>query len=120
MSKTINRVEIMGHVGRDAEQKSPKAPVKFSIATGNDNKPDGSGKYPLVWHNIVMWNNPRALEVKKGDYVRVLGRLNYNKWTGNDGVERTTTEIVAWDIESGDDNSAPPPLTPDMSKESRF
>ena len=69
--KTINRVELQGHVGRDAEQKSPKAPVRFSIATGGDNKPDGSGKWPLVWHNITAWNNPEQLGIKKGDYLRI-------------------------------------------------
>lgn len=100
MPETKNRVEIQGYVGRDAEQKSEKAPVKFSVATGGDNKPDGSGKYPLVFHNVTAWPNqfPNALEIKKGNYVLVTGRLNYQKWTDKAGIPKTGTEIVATSI----------------------
>jgi len=117
MSKTINRVEIQGNVGRDAEQKSSKAPVKFSVATGNDNKPDGSGKYPLVWHNVTVWNNPDALKIKKGDYVHVAGRLNYTSWIGNDGAKRSGVEIVAYEIKTpaAEAQTKQKPLTPDTS-----
>ena len=98
--KTVNHVEIVGFLGRDAEQKSEKAPIKFSVATGNGDKPDGSGKHPLVFHNITAWPNqfPEALDIKKGDPVRVTGRLNYVRWTGRDGVERNGVEIVATSI----------------------
>jgi single-strand DNA-binding protein len=97
---TVNYVEVQGYVGRDAEKKSEKAPVKFSIATGNDSKSDGSGKNPLLFHSITAWTNqfPEAVNIKKGELVRVTGRLNYQKWTGKDGVERTGTEIVASSI----------------------
>jgi len=108
--KTINRVEIQGSVGRDAVQKSEKAPIKFSIATGNDPKPDGSGKWPLVWHNITVWNNPEALGIKKGDYLHIVGRLNYTKWTAKDGTEKTGVEVVAYDIKSATPEEKP--LTP--------
>jgi single-stranded DNA-binding protein len=99
--QTINRVEVQGYVGRDAAQVSEKAPFKFSVATGNDNKPDGSGKYPLVFHNITAWPQqfPLAGEIHKGDFVRVIGRLNYTKWMDRKtGQERTGAEIVAFVI----------------------
>jgi len=91
VSRTINKVEVQGHVGRDAEQKSEKAPVRFSVATGHENKSDGSGKYPLVFHDVTAWTKqfPDAINIKKGEYVRVVGRLNYTKWTGKDGLEHT-------------------------------
>jgi single-strand DNA-binding protein len=113
MSKTINRVEIQGHVGRDAEQKSEKAPVKFSIATGGDTKPDRSGKYPLVFHNITVWEKPETLGIKKGDYLRVVGRLNYNLWTDKEGAKRITTEIIAYEI-SAVSSEQPKPITPNL------
>ena len=53
--KTVNRIELYGRVGRDAEQKSEKAPIRFSIATGGENKSDGNGKWPLVWHSVTVW-----------------------------------------------------------------
>jgi single-stranded DNA-binding protein len=109
--KTVNRVEIEGYVGRDAEQKTEKAPVKFSVATGNESKPDGSGKYPLVFHNITAWTNqfPDAINIKKGEFVRLTGRLNYTKWTGKDGTPRTGVEIVATSI-----TVDPKPITPNL------
>ena len=108
--KTINRVEIQGFAGRDAEKRSDKTPVKFSVATGNDTRPDGEGKYPLVFHNIAVWNRPELVtQVKKGAYVRVTGRLDYSKWTGTDGVERTRCEIVADQVEILPKDSQPQP-----------
>jgi|SRR5215469_1928089 len=116
--KTINCVEILGFAGRDAEKRSDKAPVKFSLATGHDNKPD-RGKNPLVFHNIVVWDRPELLnQIKKGTYVRVTGRLDYSKWTGTDGVERTRCEIVADRVEilPKDSQPQPKPLTPNRSR----
>ena len=96
MPKTVNHVVIEGYVGRDAAKRVENGPVNFSIATGNDNKPDG--KYPLCFHNIVVWGKPEALGIRKGDFVRAEGRLNYPRWTGKDGVERSGVEIVAFAI----------------------
>jgi len=93
--KTVNRSEIVGFAGRDAEKRSDKAPVRFSVATGNDGRPNG-GKNPLVFHTITVWEGqPEALKVRKGDYVRVVGRLHYTKWIEKDGLERTGVEVVA-------------------------
>ena len=115
---TVNKIEIAGFVGRDAEQKSEKAPVKFSVATGGDNKADGSGKWPLAWHNITCWpaTIPEAIGVKKGDYVRVHGRLNYNQWQTPEGQKRTAVEVVAFKlILEPTAESKPKPLTPAYS-----
>ncbi len=112
---TINKIEIAGYVGRDAEQKSEKAPVKFSVATGGDNKADGSGKWPLSWHQIVCWPDtiPEAIGVQRGDYVRIHGRLNYNQWTTPEGQKRSVAEVVAFRlILEPTAEAKPKPLTP--------
>jgi len=113
--RTINKVEIQGYVGRDAEQKSEKAPFKFSVATGNDNKPDGSGKYPLVFHTVTAWPQqfPEAKDIRKGDPIRVLGRLHYTRWTDRDGAKRAGVEIVAFSI-TIDPKLDAQPITPNL------
>jgi len=110
--KTVNRIELYGRVGRDAEQKSDKAPIRFSVATGGEDKSDGHGKWPVVWHNVTAWpdQHPDARDIRKGECVRVIGRLNYTKWTGKDGGERHGVEIVATSITV--DPKPEPPLTP--------
>jgi single-stranded DNA-binding protein len=116
---TINKVEVAGFVGRDAEQKSERAPIKFSVATGGDNKADGTGKWPLAWHQIVCWpaTIPDAIAIKKGDYVRVHGRLNYNQWQTPEGQKRTIVEVVVFKLIL--EPTAEPktkPLTPQASQ----
>lgn len=89
--KTVNSVEIVGFVGRDTEKRSDKAPVKFSVATGGDTKAD-SGKNPLRFHTVTAWDRqPEVLKIRKGDYVRVVGCLNHNKWTA-----WTASSAPAW------------------------
>jgi len=93
--KTTNHVEIQGFASRDPEKKSDRAPVRFGIATGNDTRPDGR-KNPLCFHTVTAWDRqPEVLKIKKGDYVKVVGRLSYTKWTDKDGIERTGVEVVA-------------------------
>ena len=95
-------------------KRSEKAPVKFSIATGNEKK-DGEGKYPLVFHNITAWHIPEAIDIKKGDFVKVTGRLNYTKWTDKNGVERNGVEIVATSITlDPKPEDGPKPITPNL------
>jgi single-stranded DNA-binding protein len=106
MSKTTNRVELQGFAGKDAEQKSDKAPIKFSIATGG-------GKYPTDWHSIIAWPDscPEAIDIRKGDQVRVIGRLSYNEWTAKDGTKRNRAEISAYVITINPE-SKPAPQAP--------
>jgi len=117
--KTINHCEIVGFVGRDAERKWTTASVRFSVATGNESRPSG-GKTPLCFHNIAVWNRPELLDqVKKGTPVRVVGRLDYSKWTGTDGVERNRSEIVADHVEVLPKDSQPQPQPKSGTRGSR-
>jgi single-strand DNA-binding protein len=98
----INKVTLIGHVGQDPEVKRLEngTPVgRFSLAT-NEAYKDANGelKEQTEWHNVVVWRNlaEQAEKVlKKGSLVYVEGKISYRKYTGKDGIERTSTDIVA-------------------------
>ena len=93
---SLNRVELIGHLGRDPELKytnGGKAVVKFSVATSF-----GSGDQEQTeWHNVVAWEKQAEAcnkVLSKGDLVHVEGRMvtrSYEK----DGVKRYSTDVVA-------------------------
>ena len=98
----VNKVTLVGRVGRDTEVRRLEngTPVgKFSIAT-NESYKDNTGEWKELteWHEIVVWRGSAEYaekNVKKGDLVYVDGKITHRKYTDKDGIERTTTEIVA-------------------------
>lgn len=111
----INKVIIIGHLGRDPEVRytpSGAAVANFSIATSEDwkDKNTGEKKERTEWHRIVAWG--RTGEVcgeflSKGSQVYIEGRLQTRSWE-QDGVTKYSTEIVANDIQflDGRNNSS--------------
>jgi single-strand DNA-binding protein len=105
MINDLNRVTLMGHLGADATQKSPTAPVTFSLATTsrwNDNSGDRQSR--TEWHNIVVFNNlgKYAVKLKKGDRVYVEGELRtskYEKTIGDEILKLTSYEVFAGQID---------------------
>lgn len=98
----INKVILIGNLGQDPEVRhldSGVAVARFSIATNENYKDrDGNWQTKTEWHNVVAWRNLAEMverNYKKGNQVFVEGKLTHRKYTGNDGVERNTTEIVA-------------------------
>ena len=101
MSKSLNRVTLIGNLGKDPELKYTSAGVAvatFSIATSDSWKDqEGNIQERTEWHNIVAWRKLAEIcgeWLKKGKRVYVEGKLqtrNYEK----DGVKRYVTEIVA-------------------------
>lgn len=111
---SVNNVTLLGRVGKDPEVRmaGQNKVATFSLATGGKYKTqDGREIDDTAWHNIVAWRNLAELTekyIKKGSQILVIGRLSYRKYTGNDGVERNVTEIVADKIElCGAKESAP-------------
>lgn len=106
MEATVNRVEIQGFLGRDAEVKSfdsGRTLITLSVAT-NENFKNGKGEWVTntTWHNITMWKNKKDESVdtlKKGALVAVTGKLNTRKYTDKQGQDRYITEVVASKIE---------------------
>lgn len=100
---SVNKVIIVGNLGRDPEIKYTQSNVpvaNFSVATSESWKDKNSGEWQekTEWHRVVAWRHlaERAERyLKKGKQVYVEGRLETRKWTGQDGVEKYTTEIIA-------------------------
>ena len=97
----VNKVIILGHLGRDVEmryQPSGGAIANFSIATSEAFKDkDGNKQERTEWHRIVLFGRTAEIAgeyLRKGSMAYVEGRLQTRKWTDKEGAERYTTEIV--------------------------
>jgi single-strand DNA-binding protein len=103
----INKVTLIGHLGKDPEIRTLENGTKvgtFSLAT-NENYKDKNDTWQTIteWHNIVVWRGlaERAeRELKKGNLAFIEGKITHRKYTDKDGVERSTTEIVASTVNS--------------------
>ncbi len=103
MSRTVNKVTLLGNLGRDPELKytpSGQAVARFSIATSDKWKDKNSGEWQerTEWHNIVCW--ARLAEtvsqyLTKGSSVYVEGRLQTRSWDDKEGKKHYMTEIIA-------------------------
>ncbi len=106
MEKTINKVEIQGFLGQDAEVKtfeSGRTLVNIRLATNESYKnKDGEWVNNSTWHNVAYWKNKKDENLdflKKGELVLVSGRLNNRKYTDKNGEDRYITEVVAFKVE---------------------
>ena len=96
----MNKVMLIGNVGRDPETKittTGTKKVSFSLATSQKYK-DVAGEYKekTQWHNIVCWGKLGDLVEKmvfKGSSLFIEGELSYRKWEDQNGVQKTITEI---------------------------
>ncbi|RQV96740.1 single-stranded DNA-binding protein [bacterium] len=116
MSGTVNKVILIGRLGRDPEIRytpSGQALAKFSMATDENRKDqDGNWQTETTWHNIVLWakNAERAGEyLKKGHLIFVEGRISNRSWDDPEtGQKKYMTEIVGLQfkmLESRGDNA---------------
>lgn len=103
-SRSVNKVILLGNLGKDAETKftpSGVARSTFSIATSRRWKDQSSGEWKeeTDWHNIVLWRSENlANYLLRGKQVYVEGRLQTRSWEDKDGQKRYTTEVVADDV----------------------
>ena len=103
MAGSVNKVILVGNLGRDPEVRSFNNGGKvcnLSIATSENwrDKATGERKEKTEWHRVAIFNE-RLAEVaekylKKGAKVYVEGQLETRKWTDQDGKERYSTEVV--------------------------
>jgi single-strand DNA-binding protein len=104
--KSVNKVILIGRLGRDPELKytgSGTPFCRFSIATDDNwtDKASGERQERTEWHNIVAWD--RLAEIcneylRKGRLVYIEGALQTREWDDQDGNKRKTTEIRARDM----------------------
>ena len=103
MAGSVNKVILVGNLGRDPEVRrlsSGDPVVNFSIATSESWKDKASGerKEKTEWHNVVIFNENLAKVaeqyLRKGSKVYIEGQLQTRKWQDQQGVEKYSTEIV--------------------------
>ena len=105
MARSLNRVQLIGNLTRDPELRytpTGTAVCSFSIATNRSWTTDsGEKKDEADFHRIVAWNKLAELcsqFLSKGRKVYVEGRLTTRNWTGQDGAQRNTTEVIISDM----------------------
>ena len=103
MAGSVNKVILVGNLGKDPEVRSTQDGskiVNLAVATSEtwNDRASGERKERTEWHRVVIFND-RIADVaekylKKGAKVYIEGALQTRKWTDQSGVEKYTTEIV--------------------------
>jgi single-strand DNA-binding protein len=103
MAGSVNKVTLVGNLGRDPEIRSTQDGAKIvqlSLATSERWKDRNTGEQRerTEWHRVVIFNENlgRIAEqyLRKGSTCYIEGQLQTRKWTDNQGVEKYTTEVV--------------------------
>ena len=102
MARGINKVILVGNLGNDPDVKytqSGMAVTRISLATTSVRKDrDGNNQERTEWHRVVFFGKLGEIAgeyLRKGSQVYVEGEIRYDKFTGQDGVEKYSTDIVA-------------------------
>lgn len=104
MSRSLNKVTLIGNLGNDPEVRSTTGGnrvAQFSLATSRTwNSPSGDKQEKTEWHRCVVWNSKGSQladiverYLKKGDKVFVEGRIEYRQWQDKENQTRYSTEI---------------------------
>lgn len=98
MARGLNRVMLIGNLGKDAETKftpGGTAVTNFSIATARRVKRNDQWQDETDWHDVVLWQGENVAQyLTKGAQVYVEGRLQTRSWEAQDGQKRYRTEVV--------------------------
>jgi single-strand DNA-binding protein len=103
-SRSVNKVILIGHLGRDAETKftpAGAAMTRFSVATNRRWKDQQTGEWKeeTDWANVILWRSENlANYLTKGKQVYVEGRLQTRSYDDKDGKKQYMTEVVADDV----------------------
>jgi len=102
MSRGLNKVMIIGHLGRDPEMRytpSGRPVTTFTVAVSRSwNSGDGERHSETEWFNVVAWGNLAETckqYLGKGQQVYIEGRLQTRRWDDKEGAKHTSVEIVA-------------------------
>jgi single-strand DNA-binding protein len=101
MARSLNKVMLIGNLGKDAETRftpSGASVSNFSLATSWRSKDQQTGEWKdhTDWHNIVVWRAENITNyLQKGRQVFVEGRLQTRSWEDQNGNKKDTTEVVA-------------------------
>jgi single-strand DNA-binding protein len=102
MSRGLNKVMIMGNLGRNPEMRytpSGRPVTSFSVATNRSwVNAAGERREETEWFNVVTWGNLAEIckqHLSKGQHVYVEGRLQTRAWEDQNGKKHYRTELVA-------------------------
>src|SRR3989338_2549829 len=105
MARSLNKVLLIGNLTRDPEMRytpAGAAVCTFGLATNRQWKTEtGETKEEAEFFRLVAWNKLAEIcsqMLHKGNRVFAEGRLQTRNWTGNDGQQRTTVEVVIYDM----------------------
>jgi len=132
MARSVNKVILIGNLGKDPELRyapSGSAVTSFSLATSEQWKDqEGNPQERTSWHNVVVWGKLAEIAaeyLKKGNKVYVEGRLQYRDYEGKDGNKRYVAEVVLNDLvmlggprqQGGEKEEGAPAAPPSVSEE---
>jgi single-strand DNA-binding protein len=102
MSRGLNKLMIIGHLGRDPEMRytpSGRPVTTFSVATPRTwHSTDGERHEETEWFNVVAWGTLAEIcnqHLHRGQQVYIEGRLQTRRWEDAEGKKNLATEIVA-------------------------
>ena len=102
MSRGLNKVQIIGHLGKEPEMRytpSGKPVTTFTVAVSRSwNTVDGERHNETEWFNVVAWGNLAEIckqYLTKGQQVYVEGRLQTRRWEDKEGGKHNSVEVVA-------------------------
>ena len=109
MSRSLNKVQLIGNLGADPEVRSTSnggRVATLSVATGRQWTGQGGEKQEKTeWHRVICWNNKGSgladiaeKYLKKGDKVYIEGRIEYRTWEDRDKQTRYVTEVIAREL----------------------
>ena len=107
MARGVNKVILIGNLGKDPETKSlPSGSavtnIRVATAEGGKDKQTGEKKEATEWHSVVFFDRMAEIAgqyLKKGSQVYIEGSLRTRKWTDKEGKDRYTTEIKASEMQ---------------------
>src|SRR5450432_1459094 len=103
-SRSVNKVILIGNLGRDAETKftpSGVAMTRFAVATSRRWKDQQTGEWKeeTDWSNVVLWRQENVGQyLLKGKQIYVEGRLQTRSYEDKDGQKKYSTEVVADEV----------------------
>ena len=109
MSRSLNKVQLIGNLGADPEVRSTNNGSRvatLSVATSRQWTGNGGEKQEKTeWHRVICWNNKGSgladvaeKYLKKGDKVYIEGRIEYRTWEDREKQTRYVTEIIAREL----------------------
>ncbi|GIU75264.1 MAG: single-stranded DNA-binding protein [Bryobacteraceae bacterium] len=138
-NRSVNKVILIGHLGRDAETRYTPTGVpvtRFTLATNRRVKDPNTGEWrdETDWHNVAVWRQDNLAQyLTKGKQVYVEGRLQTRSYEDREGQKRYITEVVADEVfllgsrgdaaaagdysEGSERPAAPPKPRPEPSRE---